>query len=216
VWLLLEGDSLRVETYEPRPENQWPSGCPTNLYATKMEVLDMRAQELEIGDTLIPDPVLVRDCPEVPTELVLRDDGDIAGGGAACVGARVCLVLEWTASTYSLPPSMKGYELYSWRAGEQGAWAYTLMTGTNRTKTWDDISAAENTITPEGWVKITVVGEEALRSVLDRLPDGEEVIRWGTQAMSSPGHRVEYPNSDILQQIKDYLQERGIRLSTSD
>jgi hypothetical protein len=178
-----------------------------------MEVLDMRAQELEIGDTLIQDPVLVRDCPEAPTELVLRDDGDIAGGGAACVGARVCLVLEWNASTYRLPPSMKGYELYSWRVGEQGAWAYTLMTGTNHTKTWDDISAAENTITDQGWVKITVVGEAALKSVLDRLPEGEEVIWRGAHALSNSEHQAAYPDAGTVQEIKAYSQQRGIRLS---
>jgi len=33
-----------------------------------------------------------------------------------------------------LPRSVKGYELYSWRSG--GTWQFTLITGTNRLKTY--------------------------------------------------------------------------------
>ena len=44
-----------------------------------------------------------------------------------------------------LPQSMKGYELYSWQQDNQ--WNYTLITGTDRDKTTQEIITANNTVT---------------------------------------------------------------------
>ena len=74
---------------------------------------------------------------------------------------------------------MKGYELYSWRPNGEQDWMYTLVTSTNRAKTWDEISTPDSTITEDGWLKITVQGEDALKSVLDRFPEGEAIFWWG-------------------------------------
>ena len=39
---------------------------------------------------------------------------------------------------------MKGYELYSWKVGTD--WNYTLITGTNRPKTFEEVSAATGVV----------------------------------------------------------------------
>lgn len=64
----------------------------------------------------------------------------------------------------ALPHSMKGYELYSWE--KDGQWHFTLITGTNRTKTIEEIASKENFISEIGWEKIHVVGADAIKGVL--------------------------------------------------
>ncbi len=71
-------------------------------------------------------------------------------------------------STLPLPPSLKGYELYSWHKGDD--WYFTLITGTNRIKTSAEITSQESIFEEDGWVKITVIGLQELLMVLDRLP----------------------------------------------
>ena len=73
-----------------------------------------------------------------------------------------------------LPRSMKGYELYSWE--ENGQWHYTIITGTNRVKTMEEITSREDFISEIGWVNIHVVGVDAIKGVLSRLPRGESVF----------------------------------------
>ena len=53
-------------------------------------------------------------------------------------------------SLENLPHSLKGYELYSWE--EEGQWYFTLITGTNRTKTLEEITSKEDFISESGWV----------------------------------------------------------------
>src|SRR5688500_10090725 len=71
-----------------------------------------------------------------------------------------------------LPDAFKGYELYSWEAG--GQWKYTLITGTNRIKTYDEIVSKTNVVDGD-WVKITVTGSESLKQLLLRLSAPEDI-----------------------------------------
>ena len=73
-----------------RLKEEWPSGCPANIGSTKMEVLDLEVDELAIGHILLNNPVLVRDCPQNPERVVLREDGQIGGSGTACAGNDRC------------------------------------------------------------------------------------------------------------------------------
>jgi hypothetical protein len=218
-WIIFADRSLKVVPFTPRAREAWPEGCPSNLNGTRMEVLDLDLKELTLpsGETspTIRRPILVRDCPPDPVELVLRDAGDF-GGGVACVGSQTCLTLEPSTSAFSLTGSTKGYELYSWTGQEAATIHYTLITGTNRQKTWDEVSASESVISQDGWVKITVDGEAALKSALDRLPEGEEVI-WATSGIAPvPGHRIGLPDEEIVQEIAAYGQEQGLRLTTGN
>jgi len=79
-----------------------------------------------------------------------------------------------TSEIEKLPHSFKGYELYSWE--EEGQWHFTLITGTNRIKTIEEITSKGDFISETGWVKIQVVGADAIKDVLSRLPEGESVF----------------------------------------
>jgi hypothetical protein len=78
-----------------------------------------------------------------------------------------------TSPTGTLPRSMKGYELYSWQ--QDGQRRFKLITGTNRNKTQEEILANNNTVSPEGWVDIRVIGLEAVKELISRIPAGEFV-----------------------------------------
>ncbi len=73
-----------------------------------------------------------------------------------------------------LPRSFTGYELYSWE--EEGQWHFALITVTDRVKTTEEITSEGDFISGTGWVKIQVVGTDAIKDVLSRLPEGESVF----------------------------------------
>jgi formylglycine-generating enzyme required for sulfatase activity len=225
VWVMFDDGyqrhsaNLLLVPFVPRPRAAWPSGCPSNLGSTHMEVLALTTEELPLASTTVQRPVLVRDCPPDPMELVLRDDGAIGGGGVACVGAETCVALAWASDTLTLPQSMKGYELYSWLGEKDGIWRYTLATGTNRAKTWEEITTPESVLTEDDWVKITVAGEAALKSVLARLPKGEHVMWIGPgdpRAPSISGDGLRLPSEKVLQELDAYGQQLGIHLDISE
>lgn len=183
----LENGSLFETSFSFREIETWPAGCPANIGSTYMEVLDIEGESITVGAMTFEDPILVRDCPPEPMRVVLREDGLVGGDGNACAGLDKCLyfsrqpdtVPQMTApinNAKPLPASLKGYEVYCWYDEEQDSWHYTLITGTNRLKTYKEITAGEDTITSGGWVKITVTREDALKTLLARLPEDEEVV----------------------------------------
>ena len=88
-------DGSQIELPVVARENvNWPSGCPNNIYSTRMEVLDIQRDTLVIGSATFSDPVLVRDCPQDPVRLVLRPDGRIGAAGVACTGASECVLFR--------------------------------------------------------------------------------------------------------------------------
>ncbi|MCK5428442.1 MAG: hypothetical protein KAI94_03170, partial [Anaerolineales bacterium] len=48
------------------------------------------------------------------------------------------------------PTAVKGYELYSWYVEDEALWFYTLITGTNRLKTYNEITSQKDIITEAG------------------------------------------------------------------
>ena len=98
-------------------------------------------------------------------------------------------------STSTQARSMKGYELYSWQT--QGAWHFSLLVGTNRLKTFEEVSSPE----------VRVQGIEALKRELDELAEGEHVF-WSEQRVP----RTSLPPDEIIDAIHVYCRERGIQL----
>lgn len=85
-------DGTVVESaFISRLKEEWPSGCPANIGSTKMEILKLEVDKLTIGHILLDNPVLVRDCPQNPERVVLRNDGQIGGGSTACAGNDKCI-----------------------------------------------------------------------------------------------------------------------------
>lgn len=120
------------------------------------------------------------------------------------------------ADVTALPNSMKGYELYSWQEG--GEWQFTLITGTNRTKTIAEITAGADFISESGWVKISVEGAEAIKDVLCRLPDGEPVFWCGALHLgeaTGADVALALPPADTVRAIRDYAASCGLEFSVS-
>ena len=110
-----------------------------------------------------------------------------------------------------LPHSMKGYELYSWSEDEQ--WHFTLITGTNRNKTVEEIVSNEDFISEAGRVQIHVTGIEAIKTVLSRVPQNESIV-WlaGMRSEQTPQSNVNItlPERPIIDAIKEYAEQCGL------
>ncbi len=59
--------------------------------------------------------------------------------GKQTIACFAVLLTSLTAHAQTPQTSMKGYELYSWKI--KGHWYYSLLPGTNRLKTSDEITA---------------------------------------------------------------------------
>ncbi len=114
-------------------------------------------------------------------------------------------------SVEKLPRSFKGYELYSWE--EEGQWHFTLITGTNRTKTMEEITSKEDFISETGWVKIHVVGADAIKDVLSHLPEGESVF-WCDELhigqVAETNISLQLPPEQITGAIEEYARQCGL------
>jgi hypothetical protein len=119
-----------------------------------------------------------------------------------------------------LPYTVKGYELYSWYKEPEGEWYFTLITGTNRLKTYGEItnrSFAEN-----GWVNITVDGVQPLKFLLDRIP-GDTPVTWigpdwleRVQADKALVETISLPEREVIEEIDGYCQRLGVDLVVED
>jgi hypothetical protein len=109
-----------------------------------------------------------------------------------------------------LPHSMKGYELYSWL--EDSQWHFTLITGTNRTKTLEEIISEEDFISETGWVNVHVVGVEAIKVALSKLPQ-DEFVMWLAGVWEESEHtdiKMQLPPTQTTNDIKEYAEQCGL------
>jgi len=108
-----------------------------------------------------------------------------------------------------LPNSLKGYELYSW--SEDSQWHFTLIAGTNRLKTIEEICSGEDVISEMEWVRVHVVGADAIKDVLSQLPEGESVF-WcdemhiGQSTETDP----QLPPEQIADAIEEHAEKCGL------
>ncbi len=109
-----------------------------------------------------------------------------------------------------LPHSMKGYELYSWL--EDSQWHFTLITGTNRTKTLEEIISEEDFISETGWVNVHVVGIEAIKTALSKLPQ-DEFVMWLAvmrEQTEQTDIKIQLPPKQTTDTIKEYARQSGL------
>jgi len=93
VFILRKGKDLTVP-FTTMGINQWPAGCPGNLFSQKMEVLDLHVGAKAAEVLPFDQPVLVRDCPQEPYRLVLRAEGEMGGASTACPHPEPCLFFK--------------------------------------------------------------------------------------------------------------------------
>lgn len=114
------------------------------------------------------------------------------------------------------PSSFKGYELYSWQANNQ--WNFTLITGTNRAKSHDEIIGSEQTVTADGWVRMSVQGVDSIKNVLARLPQHEEIFWIDQQSLGQAqgqANPIALPPQDIIAAVQEYCKQLGVVLHVS-
>jgi hypothetical protein len=119
------------------------------------------------------------------------------------------------SSIDKLPHSMKGYELYSWLQDDQ--WRFTLITGTNRNKTLEEITSGDDFISAAGWVKISVNGTEALKTVFSKIPPGESVVWMGgmREPSSTSGVTMHLPPEQTRNIITEYARQYQLELNAA-
>ena len=85
--------------------------------------------------------------------------------------------------------SMKGFELYVWE--KKGEIYYSLLRGTNRIKSYDEIHNA----------KVVVNDLKSIKQKIDSISSGESII-------------IHYENIDTakVQSLKDYIRNRNIEV----
>jgi hypothetical protein len=93
-----------------------------------------------------------------------------------------------------LGESMKGYELYSWQDG--GQWRFSLLIGTNREKTVEEIKSAG----------VLLAGVDELEAVLAQIPSGQ-YITWSAKETLS------FPPENIIEQVKQTCDDQGLILN---
>jgi len=150
------------------------------------DVIRLELSELYMGEDPRSNPVVIES---------LEQAGKLITGPLAAVD--------------ELPHSMKGYELYSWE--EEGQWHFTLITGTNRIKTIEEITSKGDFISETGWVKIQVVGADAIKDVLSHLHEGESVF-WCDELHigQSTETDLQLPPEQIADAIEEYAKQCGL------
>jgi len=121
---------------------------------------------------------------------------------------------DWEKIPDQLPASLKGYELYSWQVNEE--WIFTMTTGTNRSKSFEEITSTENEFEDE-FVKITVTDLQDLETLLARLPAGTEVFWSGidlTGQVEEGTLYFSYPPQETVTEITKWAEELDLELHT--
>jgi hypothetical protein len=122
------------------------------------------------------------------------------------IAAAVVMLMTLAAYGQNSARPMKGYELYSWKV--KGRWHYSIHPGTNRAKSYEEITSRE----------AERVGTEAIKEELKKIPKGEEVF-WmsaahpGVKKLREKGSPVlELPSRKRIKGFKEYCDKLGIRL----
>jgi hypothetical protein len=89
--------------------------------------------------------------------------------------------------------SIKGYELYSWQ--EESQWYFSVLIGTNREKTLEEIQA------PDAKLK----GIEELKPLLESIPVGEYMTWWQRESLA-------FPPEGMRKQVQEICYKQGIEL----
>jgi|SRR5215216_1630414 len=122
------------------------------------------------------------------------------------IAGAMLLLIAVTANGRGPQPAMKGYELYSWKS--KGKWHYSLLVGTNRLKTYAEITSK----------RFVRIGDTALKSELKNIPRGAEIF-WMSDAppnlkkpKSGPYFDLKLPSRSRIKGIKSYCDKLGIKL----
>jgi hypothetical protein len=88
---------------------------------------------------------------------------------------------------------MKGYELYSWEKG--GTWYFSLLIGTNRLKTLEEIQDPATAL-----------------QAMDELKPTLESLHRGQYVSWSAADPLAFPPEEWIQQVEQICEDKGLEL----
>ncbi len=104
----------------------------------------------------------------------------------------------------TIPQRMKGLSMYGFV--KDGKTYFTLITGTNRLKSFEELDDAEPLVGDDGWVRVRVEGVDAARDLLGRVSSPDEVIIQSVHhvsvAQSTVPERVSAPDDAVLAAVR--------------
>lgn len=112
------------------------------------------------------------------------------------------LISENDGETPAFTHLMKGWELYSWPEGND--WKYSILPGTNRAKSYKEVTAN----------KTTVAGKDSLKLMLDQFP-ANEYISWIVRVQGDGGN-LALPDQATIDEIKNYASQKELELHVAN
>ncbi len=205
---------FRIDFIDPAHKFAWPYGQESSpslrlhFYniSDKSRILEIiRAEAMYSWDI----PVYF---DETAQYIVVSSPSYVNGGCYTDEAASLYKPLDTALKAYfkskGTPLSMKGWELYSWSNGSE--WYYSILVGTNRMKTCDEVMTSE----------ITATGIDSLKTVLAKFPDGEYITWSGTGWLEDCWDygwgNLSLPAQGIVDEIKQYCAEHGLTLNVAD
>ena len=116
--------------------------------------------------------------------------------------------------TLTVTHSMKGWELYSWPAGND--WHCSIMVGTNRTKTYDEVTSTGTSAVH----LITVNGVDKLILVLAKFPQDEYITwigkGWLESSWGANYGNLQLPPQNIIDCITQFCTQKKLNIQVTD
>lgn len=117
-------------------------------------------------------------------------------------------IISTRNTTNNIEHSETGWELYSWKIEDH--WKYSILIGTNRLKTYEEVTTN----------KIVVTGEEKLKEILKQFPEGEYITwigqGWLERCWQSDYKNLELAPAIIIEEISQYCNEMKLILYVTD
>jgi hypothetical protein len=119
-----------------------------------------------------------------------------------------------SVDTLTVTHSMKGWELYSWPAGND--WHFSIMVGTNRTKTYAEVTSLETSAEH----LITVTGADTLKLVLAKFPQDEYITwvgkGWLENSWGGNYSNLQLPPQNIIDSITQFCTQKKLNILVTD
>jgi hypothetical protein len=116
--------------------------------------------------------------------------------------------------TLEVPHEMKGYEIYSWTEGND--WYFSVMTGTNRTKTYEEVISNNTAVLH----LITVTDIDTLKLVLEKFPENEYITLigegWLQRCWGSNYGNLQLPPQNYIEDIIRICIQKKLNLQVTD
>lgn len=186
---------LVLESYPPQFRLSIAGSLPTPCHKLRMVVGHPDANNrINVEAYSVYDPEAV--CIQVlkAFEAVLSLDGFAAGKYNVWLNGKAVGEIEVPAPLDGT--SMKGWELYSWSV--DGVWSYSLLVGTNRNKTLDEV---QDPIT-------RLADVAALKKQLARLAKGELVF-WVMRDIAG----LSLPPEEVIYDIRAFCAQQELELT---